>query len=57
MFLTKSDVWRNGGEVRMHAVDKMDTEANSQKENWKFGKRWAWRGLVGVENIMVLNGG
>ena len=39
-------VGRNGGQERMHGVDKMDTEGNSQEgklEIWK-GERLGWNG-------------
>ena len=42
-------VCRNGGQERMHGVDKMDAEGNSQerRENWEFGRR---RDLGGVND-------
>ena len=41
----------------MHGVDKMYTEANSQEaKTGKLERGWRW-GLMGVEKIMVLDGG
>ena len=69
--MDKQWVWGGiGGQERMHRVDKMDAEGNSQEgklEIWKEGVWWGLGsgggvgegegGLTRVEKIMVLNSG
>ena len=46
-----------GGEGRMHRVDKMESEGNSQERKLEIWKEFEWRGLMRTEKIMVLEWG
>ena len=45
----------NEGQERMHGVDKMDAERNSQERKLEIWKEFEWRGLMRTEKIMVLD--